>query len=555
MSRQVANPAKRRKTTKKSDEINTNPIFPAEVFDLIIGHLDVNELLVCRATCKYFKQAVDRIRIRSLAIAESEDSICEPVLCDLQDHWYDALMDIRFTDRFYFVSNDPVYESHALIRPDTSAGLRMLMNCFNLSELRRLFAVDVPKKCRSYFALLNRLVQLEHLQIGWIEMTWNLSLKLPNLRTLSVAQVNRNAGSRITLATPNLKHLETGSLGDFRFEYPGSVTFLQVQDFDDDDLYRLENLEVLICADAYNLIWFDYDVAEDEDGHVVSLDFPAFEKLKRVDCARMSVKEARGLFERCERYEINFYYCGMKIDDLNEDLGYLLDVTGRKDNLKLLSVEHMFSAYDQLADALYYCKGIRYTKHFLEYFPDRLPENFASKFYGVRELYVARKVENVDYFVQFLKCFRCLKVVWFEQVCLPQDFYDKHSHLFARVYEFQYRHNGENSPYPPVEIDFRFILKFRYLEKFITDKPIGMDLICEAFNTLKFLKRFELENFLNFDLNFRITRTETISEDEFSVQCFNPRRGCPIHKFTSKDKMLQFVKRHFPALSAATTRS
>ena len=43
------------------------------------------------------------------------------------------------------------------------------------------------------------------------------------------------------------------------------------------------------------------------------------------------------------------------------------------------------------------------------YFPDSLPADFAKKFYGVRQLWVGREIKKLDYFIEFLKCFKNLK--------------------------------------------------------------------------------------------------------------------------------------------------
>lgn len=547
MSKQVANRAKRQRTTKYEKESKSNAVLPAEVFDLIIAHLDVNDRITCRAVCQYFRQMVNKIKIRSLAIAESEDSICEPVLDVWEDDYdyNDAVEYKRFSDRFYFVSNEPVYESDTLITQDTCAGLRTLANCFDLSELRRLFIVKVGDG-QTHFAFLNRLVQLEHLQISSIDLNCNLQLQLPNLGSLSIALVNHRDNFRISLATPRLRNFETENLTSslFRFKYPKSVTLLQVRYIENDRyLYELKNLEILICEYGYQLTWFEEGDHNEEN--LISLNFAAFRKLKRLDCGRMIRAEAYRLFDICQANSIDFYYCGLKINDLYGDLDYLLNYADRRELLKLLSVDHMFEEYDQLADALYYCEGIRYFKYFHIHFPNKLPENFASKFYGIREVYVARKIENVDYFVQFLKCFKNLKVLWLENSFLTQEFFDRHSHLFARLHEFLYKHSTIlNGPIQP--IDLKFIRNFKYLESFQTDIQIGMDLITEAFNSLNYLKKFHLESFPDFlDLNFRITKTE----NEFRVHCFNRPKSLRIPKFQTKLKMFNFLKKRFPALT------
>ena len=81
------------------------------MFDLVLSHMDVNERIICRAVCKYFKQVVDKkIQIRSLAIVENEESTCEPVIeaTDQDCAWGGAAEIRRFSDHFYFVSNNPV---------------------------------------------------------------------------------------------------------------------------------------------------------------------------------------------------------------------------------------------------------------------------------------------------------------------------------------------------------------------------------------------------------------------------------------------------------------
>ena len=530
MSEQDENPAKRQRIARDEEKVEGNSALPAEMFDLVLSHMDVNERIACRAVCKYFKQVVEKeIKIRSLAIAESEDSTCEPVIeARYQDYaWGGAVKIRRFSDHFYFISNDPVFESDALISQDTATGLRNLMNCFDLSCLRRLFVVEV-RNGSAHFDLLNRLVQLEHLQIGSIDLDSNLKLQLPNLRTLSIAQVNHQADCRIVLATPNLKNFETKSLSEsiFKFQHPRSVTFVQMQEWNR-LLYQLKNLEVLICE--YSVVWFD------NEDRVKGLSFSAFPKLKRVDCVHVRVKEIRELFYRCRQNSVDFYFAGVKIENLRRELGCQLQHAGTKDLVKLPDTKNfeVFYHYDRLADELYVCEGMRYG-YYLMYFPESLPENFARKFYGVRQLWAGNQIENVNYFIEVLKCFRNLKEVSLESTRLTQDFFDRHSHLFARVQEFVCRHRYGS--HPRVKIDFKFILNFKYLEVFWTDqKKIKINLLCEAFKTLKYLRKFAGKRFI-------------IGKEGKRVICFDRQTNCPERQFSSKLEMLPYIEEQFPSV-------
>ena len=545
-----ANPAKKRRTRSTAkDEKAIEPVLPAEMFDLVIGHMDVTELIVCRAVCKYFKQMVDRIKIQDLAIAKSEDSVWKQVL-EVRSYDYcfnKTVCYIRFSDQFYFVSNDPVYQSRTLIRPDTAAGLRILTNCFDLSELRRLFIVEV-RNGEAHFDLLNRLTQLEHLQIGGIILNCSLMLKLPNLRTLSVSRVNcLTGGSKIRLITPNLKNFETRRLKGsiFEFDYRLSVTLVKVGSLDADELFQLENLEVLICERANQVVWFNDDLESGDEGYETTLNLNNYPNLRRIDVGRMNCKEAFAIDTLCANNNVDLYYCGRRIDHFEWEIRNIVKGGGRKGSVRLLTTADLFGAYDKLADAMYYCEGIRYWKCFDTFFPKKIPEDFASKFYLVRDVYVARKIENVDRFIEFLRCFKCLKVLWLNCSFLTQDFYDRHSHLFARLQEFTYRHYSKRVHHQPFVIDLKFILNLKFLEKFFTNQSIRMALICDAFNNLKYLKRFWVEDFLDFRIRLSETR-------EFEVKCFDFKRPCPMHKFSSKAEMLKFVEEHFPALSASS---
>lgn len=548
MSEQDATPAKRPRMDAEdteSDEVVGPPVLPAEMFELVIACMNVNELLVCRSVCKYFKQVVDRIKFRSMVIAESEESTCYPVLeYWKEDYGYnkETLNYKRFDDQFFFVTNEPVYESDTLFSSDTSAGLRVLMIRFDLSALRKLFIVEARQNGQSLFGLINGLPQLQHLQIDLIDLVCNLRLQLPNLRVLSVAKVRRQGEFAIWLDTPSLTHLETSSLrgSKFQFEHRESITFLQCSNFSHVDLFELENLKTLICEYADNLVNFE----EDSDAPVV-LNFADFPRLRRVDCARMLIKEAQELFFLCGGNGIDFYYCGRRVDDLDLELGELFESSEEDSFIQLLTMDRMLSVYDRLADSLYFVEGIRYFKHLDTYFPKKLPENFARKFYCVREVYVARKIENVDYFLEFLRCFRNLKVLWLHYAALSQDFFDRHSHLFARLHEFSYKDRSDRSPNEPSEIDFKFILNLRFLKKFFTNQRISLRLLSDAFNTLKYLESFWVEDFLD----FKITR----EEDRLKVLCIDFEQNFPTHQFTSKTEMLKFMEKQFPALSATSS--
>ena len=426
------------------------------------------------------------------------------------------------------------------------------MNHFDLSQLRRLFTVEV-RNGRAHFDLLNRLVQLQHLQINRIQLDCDLRLQLPNLRTLSIVKLNRRHDFQVTLATPNLKHFETHSLrgSKFRFEHPDSVIFLQVSRCSFDDVFELRaNLEVLVCEWADSLVCVETNEQnsdESDEDRTQNLNLSAFRKLHRVDCARMLPNEAMELQNLCYRNRVDFYFCGCRVD--NRLFRYYLDQAGRKDLLQLLKIEDMFNDYDQLADCMYICEGIRYWKWFDCYFPDQLPENFAQKFYLVRAVYVAREIENVNYFIEFLRCFKNLKVLELNCAALPQEFFDRHSHLFARLHEFKYTHSCISSSKRD-EVNLDFILNFELLEKFETNRPVSMRLISEAFNSLKHLKRFDLDKVRDRYQNeekspeFTILRTEHgYNLTDYGAEQF------PKFDFSSKTELLKFVEERFPALS------
>ena len=537
------------------------PVLPAEMLELVISKMNVNEHIGCRVVSKFFKQAVERIKLRSVVIAESEESACKSVFSYArigyrEYDWAERVEYPRYSDQFWFVSNDPVYESHSLIAPNTSAGLRMLVNHFDLSQLRRLFIVEV-RNGRTHFELLNQLIQLEHLQINWIRPDCDLTLQLPNLRTLSIVRLigRHDSGAfellvdfKVTLITPNLKHFETHTLwrSMFRFEHPDSVVFLQVRRCDFEDVLRLRNLEVLVCERAESLIQLD-----------IRLNLLTFPKLKRVDCARMDADEAKRVHEICKRNRINFYFCGCRIDDLDGDLRVYLERAGREDHLPLLKMERMLHNYDRLADSMYICEGIRYWEWFDPYFPEKLPENFAKKFYLVRDIYMGQ-VKNVNYFVELLSCFKGLKVL--KCAPLPQEFFDRHSHLLARLQVLSYTVDCSPNKIDEVnkndKVNFDFILNLKLLEKFETNLPISMRLVSEAFNSLKYLKSFDLDRDWNYLSKkkqeklpkFMICRAEH-GRDGYTLTDFDSSLKYPKSHFIPKAELIQFVEELFPALS------
>ena len=532
-----------------NSKIIGSPVLPAEMFELVIAQMNVNQRISCRAVCKFFKQAVDKIKIRNLAIAESEDSVCDSVFGIYDYEVFSSKPYRRFSDQFHFVSNDPVHESDTLIAPNTT-GLRMLVNHLDLSQLRRLFTVEV-RTGRDHFELLNRLVQLEHLEINWIELDGNLRLQLPHLRTLSIVKLIGDEEFHIWLATPNLKHFETKvlELSRFQFEHPDSVIFLQVRGLAHDDVLKLRSLEVLVCEQADDLVWIDYSKGIDDENRVVSLDLSAFKKLRRVDCACINGDQFYELNDLCQTNEIEFYYCGQRIDNQNRVIGEYVERAGRTSRLDPLTIDSLFKEYDRLADSLYCIDGNRYWKYlevffkFVSYFPDKLPKDFAKRFYSVREVYVFHKIENVNYFAEFLSCFKNLKVLWLD-VAMPQEFFDRHSHLFARLQEFEYTHlSMTRTLLHKDKVNLNFILTFKLLETFRTDQAVSMHLVSDAINNLKHLKSFCVSR--DFDDKkcpaFAIHRTE----DGYRLVDF-PR---PESKFKSKDELLKFIKKRFPALS------
>lgn len=460
------------------------PILPPELYNLILLHLNVNDLLSCRATCRLFKALVDQIKIRSLAVSKEENAFKYRPRSD--DSRNDYFM------QFHEKTEDLALSSHLL----SSSSLRTL-RALNLSQLRKLIINRIEVRTRSGFDMIASFEQLEYLEINSFYLYCTLVITLPNLRTFKAFDSISPGNSHIRFATPSLTTLETDcfmsctNLGTNRlfFSYPESLKRLIVCSLDRNTVENFRNLEYLECYEAHRLAY---------------LELRRFRELKQVNCGYMTMSCALAILKQRKEENMNFdlFYRGLKINHLNELNTELVDQLVSADPVPMrrlysrpLSTRFLFIYYPDLIDGpLPMARELNY-EDYLECFPNGSPENFTAKFFNVRKLNCTSKIEQPDHFVELLKKFKHLRTLKLTNTGLTDDFYIRHLHLFSGINEL------EIYDQPNTIADLEIVFRFKQLEKFSTNQQVSPPLISSLFEKLT---NFRFARFLIGERTFEI---------------------------------------------------
>lgn len=180
---------------------------PTKTLSSIFGHLELEDIHDCALVCQRWAQAVKELNIERLMVAKS---LGRPM-----SSWFYSGELCRPAETIILSTLD--YESPLWLN------LKQL-KILNFSDHLNSSIADKPLLRDLHF--LNKLVNLETLEVARIELENEATLTLPNLRRLSVACL----GSSLKLATPKLTTYKSNqNLNRVHFVYPARLIELHLK--------------------------------------------------------------------------------------------------------------------------------------------------------------------------------------------------------------------------------------------------------------------------------------------------------------------------------------
>ena len=478
------------------------PRLPPELYNLILANLNVNDLLTCRRVNKLFRVLVDQIRIHSLAISKEENAF------SYRPSGTRFGPGTGYCEDFIWQFHNCTEHQALACRTLKSSSLKTL-KALNLSQLRQLIIHRIEIRSRSSFEPINRLEHLEYLEISLFHLYCNLEIAMPNLRTFKTYDSVGPTNYAVRFTTPSLTNLKTvcfqfsTSMGPnkLRFKHPETLRRLSVRACDRPMTENLRNLEYFEC-------YF---------GHFINcLELFRFQSLKALNCGELTIHDMLGILEQRKNRKMNFdlFFRGIKLNHANElrqDLVDELTDTNPNPNwrhFKPFSARILFANYADLFDSpLPMANSLSY-EDFVEHFPSGAPENFSVKFFNVRELSCANRIERPEHFVALIRNFRHLEKVKLINSGLKDQFYIRYLHLFSRITEL---HIFDQ---PKMISDLAIVFRFKKLERFCTNQQVYQRLILDLFENL--------QNFKYVQFTFR--------EQTYDIDCFDRQPNQHAHQ-------------------------
>lgn len=438
---------------------------PDQLIEKIIDHLPtVTEVLKLKQINKRFRSIVTNLNLISLVISHQKMS--------LNQRW--------------FYTYDLI-TSHLLKTIDYS---NVQINYQMFSHLKQLLIISTDYanfekyNLTKLFQQINRLNEIEHLELIGIKMERSnfVELNLPNLTTLNLERIEIG---RITLNTPKLENLKielSRSLENkVKFNHPESIRLLMI-DFFEQVIVSFVNLEYLYVAEKLLLEEIHKIERVANQNNLFLNQFPILKELQFY-MEKQTYLYLVAQKELLKKDKLQIYFCG--VDLIDNDL----DSLPRTDwspylNLSNDVIEFYKYHFDRTATVLPFVRRLIYDN--LGYHINEMPDGLMNKFVNLSYFEVNDRIEDVDLFVRFLKCFNNLKTLHFENSKLNQSFFN----LLPRIHPILNKleiHTEE-------ELDYSFILTFENLNHIYIDENMDLDfvyMIFEKFGDLKFFFNYE----------------------------------------------------------------
>ena len=433
--------------------------FPFELIEMIFDFLDLSDILKFRRVSKKFKAVVNEFKPKDLVFVDNPE----------------------FDKSFQFL-NKPINFRHLII---SKADLSFLCcSSLNLQRLRRLKVCSTVNNYATSLRDLNRLTQLEYLELSLILFTKpgdRNKISLPNLRTL-IVRISLNV---IEFETPNLRQLDIeGSYKSaFVFKHPLSVEHLKTNRYKE-QFAVLKNLKQLDCHGSFN------DSGLDD---TILVTYPALQTLSVESCGNLYnlnciMKKRRIL----RRLDLKVYYRGVELSSNNE-LSY-------NDLVYQDALTYQIENYGALKDSLSWIKEINYCD-LMSLLNGNIRPDFFTRFHNIQRLRVTRQADDAEHLLEFIGQCTNLNRLIIDHCHLAQEFYDrlprKSTLVNLEMFEDQ-------------TVDLSFLHQLTYLKQIKTNQELDIAGVRLALKKLKYLEA----------LDFKVD-TMTIRIDKYGTENYS----------------------------------
>ena len=419
---------------------------PNEMIQMIFRELnDLNVMLNCRLVSRRCKQVVDSIRIAHLAV-----DILKP----------DGLRIMSLNPDNYKIGDSISLKSvifrTASLRFFKSKLLKMMF--FKLKKLT-ISCVSIRYKTEfdQFQTNVNNLNELEHLQIGLINLGREWDLQFNHIRTFAILHTYEPS---IRLTAPQLTKLVL---------LTNSIWAIQVANAN-----RLSHL-ILSTSAAAALSSYPKDRIEylrmvknpskRTDLHQFIHAHPALRELH----VRLMNKEAVCELLKQKRIARNLhlviYLDGLPLDDL-KDAELLFRNRTRLQMIPFLYLVEKFDRIHQID----WIKFVIYSE-LIRYYDRLSADAFLAKFNGIEIVKVCRMVDSEANFIEFLKKSKNLKMLVIKKPPFGQAFYDNlHTHCaHLQVLDIETE--------PEQITNAEFLLNHKQLRKLIINRDLDFALV------------------------------------------------------------------------------
>ena len=475
---------------------------PIKLCYAIFKYLPLDELCRLRLINKRFHNMIKDYKIEELS-------------------FYDSIW--RIKDIWLFIMK-PIYPINSI----NISKLSIFFNSssLNLGNLKRLSITSIKDDDNFNLDLLNRFINLEHLELDF-ESKWskNNKLKLPNLRIL---MLNFNIRLKISIDAPNLNALQIEFEIKNDYNPFDSIQFLNssikhLMVFGNLNLSKLINLSFLKSIQTLECYI--------EQLNQINI-FEILKKLKSVDILLRKNEDYRDIDlnilanmikqrNKLRRSDVKIWFENIQLSNEKE----LRELDFKRANRLSLQMKH----YHKLADKVGEMDLIDYTE-LMRLTNSNLPIDFFKK-YNVQEIVASDKIEDQNSFITFL-----LNCIYLKRLCLinsslSQSFYDRlpssTSLIALKLKEDE--HTG---------LDFKFINKIQYLNKFYTNQKLSLDIILNL-NKFKFIDAFV------FKFKNQMFFIERSNKDAYDMHHFNDEMdtiNMTIKESVSFEEMTEWFK-------------
>lgn len=428
----------------KSRMCKMDDILLPEIAQIILLNLPLPEILRFRLICKKAKYIVDNyVKLNNLIIY-----MTRPPINRLEFYTYEPFQGVHSVKIWNFDDN-----YNDLFRQSLFSNLKKLM-----------ISCEIDNSIEIHCNLLNSFGNLKSLELDRINLAMNDTLRLSNLRILTIKYSSsmKDHKDKLTLDTIKLKRLrlEAGTHMNLEIVHPDKITYLRIEYYHN-IVKSLTNLEVLICDKLERL---DKDL------------FGSLKNLKEFhfDSELALFNEVKSQANLLDRNELKIYLKGIEFESID---GQEFSEESSKQ-----IINHFFVNSNRTADIIPFVKYLEYDH--LEDKSEQVLVDLARKFVDLELILANRAITNKERFLNFLSHLNPIRWLKLKNSLLDQNFYDHHLlQIFPNIEFLKIKEENELIDI----LNFSFLLKLEHLCIFKTNKNMPFDLCSEIFKNLKYI--------------------------------------------------------------------